>query len=137
LDSETLALKKHLPAAHENSVFTVRYASNHEQLVSGGRDAQLKVWSLTPKMPCISQQSAHWFTINSIAFHPRLPLFATASRDKTIKIWDAESFQLLKVLEGVRDQGHFNSVNKLYWNPSNSQLISCSDDRTILIWEMK
>lgn len=136
LDATTLVLKKTLLNAHENSVFTLKYAPNSPYLISGGRDAHLKVWNIQNDFELISSQAAHWFTINDIIFHPKAPIFATASRDKTIKIWDANTFQLLKVLETVRDQGHLNSVNRLFWTNYNDYLLSCSDDRSIIIWDI-
>ncbi len=62
-------------------------------------------------------------------------MFATASRDKTLKVWETEGFQLLKVLEGRRDGGHSHSVNRLLWTNFNNWLVSCSDDRSIILWE--
>jgi WD40 repeat protein len=136
LDAATLQIKRQLPDAHENSVFTVRYTADGRRLLSGGRDAHLKGWDLEEDCETIFSEPAHWFTINDIVFHPNGLWFATASRDKSIKIWDADSFRLLKVLEGVRDGGHFNSVNRLFWSAHEGQLISGSDDRSMIIWRV-
>jgi len=137
LDATTLAVKQTINNAHENSVFTVRYGKDDQYLISGGRDAHLRVRDLQQGGKEISAQPAHWFTINDIAFHPKASIFATASRDKTIKIWSSETFELLKVIETVRDQGHLNSVNRLFWSDFNNYLVSCGDDRSIMIWEIK
>ncbi len=136
LDATTLAQRSSIPMAHDNSVFTVQYHPDGQHLLSGGRDAQLKVWDLKTHT-CVQQESAHWYTINSIAFHPEGHLFATASRDKTIKIWDAKTFQLLKVLETIRDDGHINSVNALLWTGHRNLLVSGSDDRSLKVWELQ
>ncbi len=136
LDAGSLALKKVLPKAHSNSVFAVKYHPNNSLLLSGGRDAHLRVWDLKSDFREVSTQPAHWFTINSIVFDPTGRWFATGSRDKTIKIWDAANFKLLKVLETVRDKGHLNSVNRLYWSTFGNYLLSCSDDRSIIAWEV-
>lgn len=132
LDAGTLALKHTLPGAHGHSVFVVAYSPNHRYLLSGGRDAMLRVWDLENKHTLLSEQPAHWFTVNHLVFSPDGRFFATASRDKTIKIWDTETFQLLKVLETIRDGGHLNSVNRLLWMPDC--LISASDDRSVVLW---
>ncbi|MFK7983024.1 MAG: WD40 repeat domain-containing protein [Saprospiraceae bacterium] len=137
LNATTLAIKQTLKAAHENSVFTIKYSPNQQFLISGGRDAHLRVRDLHQDGKEISFQPAHWYTINDIAFHPKATIFATASRDKTIKIWDSETYQLLKVIETVRDQGHLNSVNRLFWSTFNDYLVSCGDDRSIMIWNIK
>lgn len=134
LDLSTFEIKKTIAQAHGNSVFTVCYSPNGIHLVSGGRDAHLKVWNIEQNYDCVLSEPAHWFTINDIIFHPKGHWMATASRDKTIKIWDASSYKLLKVLETFRNRGHLNSVNRLLWN--EQFLLSCSDDRSIIGWEI-
>lgn len=141
LDLETFALKQTLKAAHSNSVFTLAYSPDSRYLLSGGRDAMLRVWdlenpnSLTPHLsPLSPKDAAHLFTVNHIVFSPDGKLFATASRDKTLKIWDSQTFQLLKVADTIRHGGHINSVNRLLWLPDC--LVSCSDDRTVMLWEV-
>ena len=136
IDGSTWQLKTTIQTAHDNSVFCVKYHPIGHYLLSGGRDAHLKVWDFDHSFSLHSSQPGHWFTVNNIAFHPEGHLFATASRDKTIKIWDASTFQLLKVIETVRDKGHINSVNALYWSEFNNYLVSCSDDRSLIVWEI-
>ncbi|MBK7939593.1 MAG: hypothetical protein IPJ82_22020 [Lewinellaceae bacterium] len=92
----------------------------------------MRVWDLENNFRLVSEQPAHLFTLNHIVFSPDGQFFATASRDKTIKIWDAATFQLLKVVDTIRNGGHINSVNRLLWLPGC--LVSCSDDRTVMLW---
>lgn len=136
LNASSLELKATIAQAHRNSVFSVRYSPDGTYLLSGGRDAFLKVWDFHPTIRCISEQPAHLYTINDIAFHPEGNMFATASRDRSIKIWDARNYELLKVVEAMRDGGHVNSVNQLLWSTHQQLLLSCSDDRSIKIWEL-
>lgn len=141
LDADSLALNGQIDHAHDHSVFSVKYHPNNNQLLSGGRDAHLRVWNL--KKPTANGQptldfdeATHWFTINAIAFHPKQSIFATASRDKTIRIWDSEDYRLLKSLDFDKYRGHLNSVNDLYWSAHRNLLVSGSDDRTLATWEM-
>lgn len=135
LDADNLQIRQTLPQAHDNSVFAVRYSPDARFLLSGGRDAHLRVWDIGRDFTLVSEQPAHWYTINSIAFHPEGSLFATASRDRTIKVWDASNFQLLKVLDTIRNGCHINSVNALLWLPYRNILVSGSDDRSMILWE--
>ncbi|MCC6723495.1 MAG: hypothetical protein IT258_03225 [Saprospiraceae bacterium] len=137
LDATTLELRQKIDSTHSNSVFSLCYSPSAKYLLSGGRDAYLNVWDLEKDFEKINAQPAHLFTINSINFNAEASLFATASRDKTVKIWDASNFELLKVLEGGRDGGHFNSVNKVLWSKAGNLLISAGDDRSIILWKIE
>lgn len=127
---------KHILEGHSNSVFTACYSPDGKYLLTGARDAQLKIWDAENKYTLLQTIPAHIFTINHIAYSPDAKLFATASRDKTIKLWDAETFALLKVIDKEKYEGHINSVNKLFWTAHNNLLISCSDDRSLITWQI-
>ncbi len=135
VNPDTMKLTGRILEAHENSVFIAKYL-NDNRILSGGRDAQLKAWSLDTSVTCKSTQSAHWFTINDIAIHQQKRIFVTASRDKTMRVWDLDDYTLLKVIDKEKNEGHVNSVNKLYWSNYKDYLISASDDRSLAIWEM-
>lgn len=137
LDADTLEIVQILPATHASSVFSLKYSPDGQYLLSGGRDAMLNCWDVANGFAKISSQPAHWYTINSIGFSPAGRFFATGSRDKTLKIWDSKTLELLKVLEGGRDGGHFNSVNKVFWSKTQQILASCSDDRTVILWKVE
>ncbi len=122
--------------AHENSVFSLNVHKEGKYLISGGRDAHLNSWDLNQQHQLIKSIPAHNFTINDIEITWDGSYFATASRDKTIKIWDAYNLTLLKVINFEKNQGHKHSVNKLKWLRSDNCLISCSDDRRIIKWKV-
>lgn len=139
LNPSTLAVTGEISDAHTNSVFSLAYAPDGRTLLSGSRDAFLRIHSLSdngnwmrdPRSPDLA---AHLFTINHIVFSPDASLFATASRDKTIRLWDFRTGQLLKVTDVIRHGGHVNSVNRLMWTAD--ALLSASDDRTVSIWRV-
>ncbi|MBX2914640.1 MAG: WD40 repeat domain-containing protein [Cyclobacteriaceae bacterium] len=128
---------KHEFVAHDNSVFTLSYTPDHNYLISGARDARLKAWDVQANYSQAGEVVAHLFAINHIAFSPSGEHFATASMDKSIKIWKATELKLLKVIDKARHAGHGTSVNKLLWTSYQNQLVSASDDRSISVWDLR
>ena len=59
--------------------------------------------------------------------------FISCSRDKTIKIWNSETFSLSQRIE-AKNGGHLHSVNKLIKIGAKS-FASCSDDKRIMLFE--
>ncbi|KAA1469359.1 miller-Dieker lissencephaly protein [Dentipellis sp. KUC8613] len=55
----------------------------------------------------------------------------TGSRDKTIKLWDTQSGQMLRNFPG-----HDNWIRGLVFHPSGKYLLSASDDKTIRVWDL-
>jgi WD40 repeat protein len=126
-------VQKIVQSAHQPSVFVVRFSPCGKYLLSGGRDAYLRIWELEANFALYHAIPAHIATINDIQYSPDGAYFATASRDKSIKVWSAATFQLLKVIDNFKNGGHFNSVNKLLWL-NNNTLCSVSDDRTVRVF---
>ncbi|WP_020569190.1 WD40 repeat domain-containing protein [Neolewinella persica] len=124
--------------ANAPSVFCLAFQPGlgYPFIVSGGRDARLQFFDLALSKNLPSPLDAHNSTINDLAFSPDGRYLATASRDKTVKLWDAKTWELLKVCEVVRDRGHVNSVNTLLWLDEET-LITAGDDRRILTWKLK
>ncbi len=136
------SLKQSL-AGHTFPVTSLAYHPFGNYLISGSRDAQLKIWSLSQRdaygtdYELTQTIPAHLFTIYSILFHPTLPYFATCSQDKSIKIWDSENFKLYKILNLEKSGiGHSHSINSIIWSEDGKYLISTGDDRKVMIWEL-
>ncbi len=122
--------------AHANSVFTLRYTPGDGYLVSGSRDARLKVWDVENRYARAEEVVAHMYAINHVDFSPDGKHFVTCSMDKSIKVWNTEEWKLLKVIDRARYAGHGTSVNKVLWTRFNNQVISASDDRSISVWQL-
>ncbi len=133
-DAKTWELKQVLHE-HTNSVFALTYSPDGQYLLSGGRDVQLKRWKTGLVYQLMNDLPAHNLHINQIAFCPDGRYFITVSMDKTIKIWDSKSFELLKVIDKVRNDSHINSVNKVYW-VNQTHFATVSDDKLLMFWKL-
>lgn len=133
LDAETGTVRRSW-IAHDPSVFAMAFDPQDASLWTGGRDALLKHWQVIEGIPvCAAEIPAHWFTVNAIAFHPAERIFASASRDKRLRLWDAGG-NLLQSIDPMTSGGHVNSVNALMWSDDGQRLLSTGDDRSIRSW---
>jgi WD40 repeat protein/serine/threonine protein kinase len=74
----------------------------------------------------------HDHTVTAVAFSPSGTQIASASFDKTIKIWDAETGAKIMTL-----LGHDYWVRCVSFSPDGSRIISGSTDKKIKIWDTK
>jgi WD40 repeat protein len=121
---------------HSNSVFALDFSPGEEILVSGGRDACLKFWN-TNSYFLEDNIVAHLYAINYLSFREDGRYLVTCSMDKSLKIWDSTSRNLLKVIDKARNAGHGTSINKVFWSTYSGVIVSVSDDRTIAIWQIE
>ncbi|KAJ5895429.1 hypothetical protein N7495_007120 [Penicillium taxi] len=82
-------------------------------------------WSL-----CLHTLDGHSDGVNSIAWSPDGSRLASASHDKTVRIWDPATGQSVSTLEG-----HSGLVRSIAWSPDGSRLASASIDKTVRIWD--
>ncbi len=117
---------------HTLPVFSLSYDLLNNRLLSGSRDAQLKVWheGITHNIP------AHMYAINSIVIASNKSQYITASMDKSIKVWDANTYDLLAIGDSNRNEGHIKSVNTLAYTSFENYLISAGDDKMIMVWQL-
>ncbi|WP_395617708.1 WD40 repeat domain-containing protein [Aquirufa sp.] len=118
--------------AHESSVFSL--AKRGGDLYSVGKDARIKQWGTDYSL--VNEVVGHIYAIHDLHFSPNGHWLATASMDKTVKIWETDGLKLCKVLDATRHGGHKNSVNKLIWSSFDDLLVSASDDKNLSVWKI-
>jgi WD40 repeat protein len=74
---------------------------------------------------------AHPTAVTMATFTPDGRCIVSASADKTIKIWDAETGTAVRTLEG-----HTGAVTSVCCTQDGRRIISGSQDRTIKIWDI-
>ncbi len=73
----------------------------------------------------------HTDAICDIKFLKDGKLLASASKDKTVKLWDIESKCEIATLEGHKD-----IVTSIAFSPDNKMLATGSSDLSVIVWDV-
>jgi WD40 repeat protein len=103
-------------------------AASAEHILMGYGDGTVAVLNFGEQssIPEVRKQSA---TINTVAFSPNGQQFASASADRTIKVWDTKTLKLLCSLEG-----HAASVLSVAFSPNGQKIASIDADGIVNFW---
>jgi len=83
------------------------------------------------KWRCVYTLPGHSSFVNSLAISPDGQILASGSWDKTIKIWNLETAELIGTLTG-----HSDRVNSVAISYDGKMLVSGSSDETIKFWNL-
>ncbi|MFN8376668.1 MAG: protein kinase [Anaerolineae bacterium] len=80
--------------------------------------------------------NGHSEGVGSVAYSPNTeqPLIASASLDKTIMLWDANTFELVGTLAEDAEVGQ--RINSVAFSPDGSLLVSGSTNQRVLLWDL-
>jgi WD40 repeat protein len=98
---------------------------------------QFPAWlSLLPQVDsdwdaCLQTLEGHYESVNSVAFSHDSTILASASADKTIKLWNVATGVCTGTLEG-----HNESVNSVAFSHDSTILASASFDKTVKLWNV-
>lgn len=118
-------------------------------LVTGSQDLTVKKWEIPrqaqQKAKAVFTRKAHDKDINALDVNPTGQLFASASQDKTVKIWSVAEGEVQGIL-----RGHKRGVWSVSFAPTNTPVIhgdkgavagrglilTGSGDKTVKMWSM-
>ncbi|TFI54976.1 serine/threonine protein kinase [Mastigocladus laminosus UU774] len=126
---------------HSNFVYSVAFSPDGKTLASGSFDNTIKIWNVGTGQVIrtlnghsdfvLSVAFGHSDFVLSVAFSPDGKTLASGSRDKTVKIWNVGTGQVIRTLNG-----HSDFVLSVAFSPDGKTLASGSSDTTIKIWRL-
>jgi WD40 repeat protein len=114
-----------LPFAPTSSLILKQYIEQFPRTLTLER-GQLSHW---PALEMTIQ--AHSESVSSVVFSPDGQRIASASKDRTICVWDATTGQIV----AGPFTGHTNCVTSVAFSPDGQRIASASDDHTIRVWD--
>ncbi|MBE9030531.1 WD40 repeat domain-containing protein, partial [filamentous cyanobacterium LEGE 11480] len=111
-------------------VWSVAFSPDGKRIVSGSRDATLRLWDAQTGQPIGQPLKGHSNPVLSVAFSPDGKRIVSGSWDKTLRLWDAQTGQPI----GQPLKGHSNSVWSVAFSPDGKRIVSGSSDKTLRIW---
>jgi WD40 repeat protein len=129
-----------LPAPE--SVYAVAFTPNGHTLATASRNGTVQLWDMsTPHHPAaITAFPTHHVgnpyagAVDAAAFSPDGRLLATASWDRTIRLWDLTDPRHPRQVATLT--GHQGPVRTVAFAPRGPVLATGSDDRTIRLWDL-
>lgn len=136
------------PARHTDYIRTLRHSPDLEgtEIATGGRDHSIWIWDASTLAPLyqlvdpalrqrvdgayVPKNTAHDDDVYSIDYHPSGRYLASASDDRTVKVWDLAKQTLVRVHEGLRA---FYAVR---FHPSGLFYTAVDDLGKLTAWDM-
>jgi ribosome assembly protein 4 len=103
-----------------------------EKIVTGSDDFTLILWDPLNSDKPVSRMTGHQGLVNHVCFSPDTFYLASASFDKSIKVWNGHTGVFLFNL-----RGHVGPVYQIAWSPDSRMLLSGSKDTTLKCWNIK
>jgi WD40 repeat protein/serine/threonine protein kinase len=131
-DSET---GKELLSLSRGGGFGVAFNPDGKRLATGTSIVRppasyIAIWDAQTGERLLTTSEGHSNQIRGIAFSPDGKRLVSASADKTIKLWDAETGQILHTLEG-----HTEAVFGVAYCSNGKRVASASSDKTVKLWD--
>ncbi|TPX71755.1 hypothetical protein SpCBS45565_g00812 [Spizellomyces sp. 'palustris'] len=103
-----------------------------ERLASCSDDFTIFLWEPSTGKKPITRMTGHQQPVTHLSFSPDGRTLASASFDKSIKLWDAEKGIFISTL-----RGHVGAVFQVCWSSDSRQVLSGSRDSTLKTWDLK
>ncbi|CAN1316699.1 Notchless protein homolog [Linum perenne] len=103
-----------------------------ERLVSGSDDFTMFLWEPAVDKHPKTRMTGHQQLVNHVYFSPDGQWVASASFDKSVKLWNGITGQFIAAF-----RGHVGPVYQISWSADSRLLLSGSKDSTLKVWDIR
>jgi len=103
-----------------------------EKLVSGSDDNTMIMWQPQKSNKPLQRMTGHQGLIIQVSFSPDGFYLASASFDKSVKLWDGKTGKFITSF-----RGHVAAVYQVGWSADSRMLVSGSKDTTLKVWDVE
>jgi ribosome assembly protein 4 len=103
-----------------------------ERLVSGSDDFTMFLWEPAVSKHPKARMTGHQQLVNHVYFSPDGQWVASASFDKSVKLWNGITGTFVAAF-----RGHVGPVYQISWSADSRLLLSGSKDSTLKVWDIR
>lgn len=110
-------------------VWSVAFTGDPSRVAAASHDWSVTVWDAASGSAPVHIYEGHDNVVHAIGFSERGPYIASASADKTVKLWSADSQSLIRTY-----RGHKDFVTAIAISASGKAMASAGLDGNIRVW---